>query len=656
MATGKALDGKPYAGNPHVRFDEGEVAPAATPRRGSLLYKLKTCFVIAAAIAAAQCAQGSVSERKLFASPNGSVAANVGPDATGALSWCVTLDGKSMMEESRLGINVDGTELGGNVRIGKAESCRIREKYEFNGNHRTAVNDCIEYTVPVISRTDGAEQMKLAVRVFDDGAAVRYILPGAGARRIDSEATEWTAPKGSKVWYQPNTYCYEDEFDSKAADNLDTGRVVALPVTVKIPGVGYALYTEANLVNYTDLAVTCGSGGRFSAAFAANEDKNGFEQSGEGVTPWRVVIAARDLNSFFNSDVVKNLCPPADGRAKGIAKPGRSVWHWLPDDAPKFADQKGWIDRTAELGYEYYLVDMDWRDWKDSGRSSLECLKEVVDYAREKGVKIVVWRHSNDIFERDARRRFFGEMKSLGVVGVKPDFPADTGIKWVNWYEDTLRDAAEFGLMVDFHGAIKPTGRERTWPNEIAREAIRGHEWHITRYNRVLPARHDCILPFNRLIQGHADYTPIVLNERELVGYTRVHELAQGVVFSAPFFCTGDYPQNYLDSPAVDFIKALPAVYDETRVLEPTEIGEVVVFAKRSGSRWFVGVENGEKERAFDLKLDFLGKDRWKLVSYSDSEKGPTELTREERTVTSADTLSVKCAARGGFAALLERL
>lgn len=615
--------------------------------------KYKSCFVIAAAIAAAQCAQGSVSERKLFASPNGSVAANVGPDATGALSWCVTLDGKSMMEESRLGINVDGAELGGNVRIGKAESRRIREKYAFNGNHRTAVNDCIEYTVPVISRTDGAEQMKLAVRVFDDGAAVRYILPGAGARRIDSEATEWTAPKGSKVWYQPNTYCYEDEFDSKAADNLDTGRVVALPVTVKIPGVGYALYTEANLVNYTDLAVKCGSGGKFRAAFASNEDKDGFEQSGDCVTPWRVVIAARDLNAFFNSDVVKNLCPPAPREAEGIAKPGRAVWHWLPDGSPKFAEQRTWIDRTSALGYEYYLVDDGWSGWNEGGRSALDCLREVVGYAKSKGVSIFVWKHSAEMFDRGRRREFFALMKSLGVVGVKPDFPSDTGIKWVNWYEDTLRDAAEFGLMVNFHGAIKPTGRERTWPNEIAREAIRGHEWHITRYNRVLPARHDCILPFNRLIQGQADYTPIVLNERELVGYTRVHELAQGVVFSAPFFCTGDYPQNYLDSPAVDFIKALPAVYDETRVLKPTEIGEVVVFAKRSGSRWFVGVENGEKERAFDLKLDFLGKDRWKLVSYSDSEKGPTEMTRDERTVTSADVLRVKCAARGGFAAMV---
>ncbi len=586
-------------------------------------------------------------------SPDRRMSAKVAIRGAGELVWRVEMDGRPVMDGGRLGVVVNGTDLGAGVSLGEPAMRSGREKYEFFGNHRFAEAAYNEYIFPVKSLKSGDELMKVELRVFNDGAAVRYrFAADSGERRIDAESTEWTAPAGSTVWFQSDTYCYEGEFERHKAGSLPEGRVAALPVTLKLAdGQGYALYTEANLVNYTDLATKCRAGRTFAASFEAREDRGGFVQRGEGVSPWRVVMAARDLNAFFGSDIVKNLCPPANKAAEKIAKPGRAVWHWLADGGPKFAEQKSWIDRTAALGYEYYLVDEGWSNWKEPGRRANDCIREIVEYASSKGVKIAVWRHSGALFDREARRGFFREMRDLGVVAVKPDFPADTGIKWVNWYEDTLADAAEFGLMIDFHGALKPTGRERTWPNEVAREAIRGHEWHVTRYNRVLPPWHDCILPFNRLVQGHADYTPAVLNARELVGYTRARELAQAVVFSAPFLCTGDYPQNYLDSPAVDFMKAVPAVYDETRVLAPSEVGEIAVFAKRAGDRWFIAVENGLESHEFDIPLGFLGGGKWRVVSFSDSDRGPTEMRRGEQVFSSRDSLHVKVRPSGGFAA-----
>ena len=156
-------------------------------------------------------------------------------------------------------------------------------------------------------------------------------------------------------------------------------------------------------------------------------------------------------------------------------------------------------------------------------------------------------------------------------------------MRWVNWYDETLRDAAARKLMIDFHGANKPIGRERTWPNEITRESIRGHEYHILRYRRTLPPQHDCILPFTRFVIGPGDYTPTVFNPKELRGYTWARELAQAIVFTSPFLCYADHPQNYLNNPAVDVMKAIPSTWDETMVLPGSEIGKCAAFARRKG-------------------------------------------------------------------------
>ena len=214
--------------------------------------------------------------------------------------------------------------------------------------------------------------------------------------------------------------------------------------------------------------------------------------------------------------------------------------------------------------------------------------------------------------------------------------------------------------MTDFHGCVKPSGREKTWPHEVAREAVRGHEWHISRYGRVLPQSHDCILPFNRLVQGHADYTPMVFEPRELVHFTWARELAQGIVFSAPFLCFGDYPKNYLENPAAELIKVLPCDYDEVRVLPGSEIGECAVLAKRSGNTWFLAALNGSTARSVKVDLGFLGTGKWRMLAFADGRKRDKwgngkldDCIREEKIVTAGDALDVTMRDGGGFAARL---
>ena len=502
-------------------------------------------------------------------------------------------------------------------------------------------------------------------RVFADGVAVRYRLPRAEVRQIASEDTVWMLPEAAKVWYQPATHRegswhvnYESEYASGLVRDFAVGQVVALPITAKLPDGSYRFLSEANVVDFTDGAVQYLGGGRFAVHYYC--EPKGFEQSGEPFSPWRLTIVAKDLQTLATSDMVRRLCPSAEAnlawRCKSFVKPGRCVWQWLPANSPAYAEQKDWYDRTKALGFEYYLVDDGWKTWRDGAMDQWACLKKWIDYGKSIGVESFMWVDSKEMRTPEARRAYLDKVVAAGAVGIKIDFIPEPTCAISKWYEETLRDTYDRSLMVDFHGAVKPTGREQVWPHEVAREAIRGHEWHVTRYRRVLKPEHDCILPFTRLVQGHADYTPVVLEPRELVGMSRARELAQGVVFSAPFLCFGDYPKNYQESPAADFIRSLPATYDETRILAGSEIGECVAVAKRRGKDWWIAVENGGAERAVPLRFDFLSSGTWTISGFESARGDALALRTVAVSVSAASSLSLQLEPCGGFVARCVRL
>lgn len=504
---------------------------------------------------------------------------------------------------------------------------------------------------------DGRALTETERRDFADGYAIRYRLP-TGRGLVSHEQTEWRLPVEAKVWYQSESPEYEQSHVETTVGMIPVGTRINLPITAKLPDGTYRLLTEANVVDFTDSTIEYRGNGRFEIRYPA--DRAGFVHSGVPHTPWRVTLVAKDLQTLATSDIVRRLCPAPSAEVAAkcarFVRPGRCVWQWLPDGSPKYAEQKMWYDRTKALGFEYYLIDDGWRDWRDGDLDQWACLKRWIDYGRSIGVGTFMWVHSKEMLSSATRRPYLEKVKAAGAVGIKIDFMPPASCDMMRWYEETLAETLEFGLMTDFHGAVKPSGREKTWPHEVAREAIRGHEWHITRYNRAVPPEHDCILPFNRLVQGHADYTPMVFEKRELQGYTWAREFAQGIVFSAPFLCFGDYPQNYLDNPAVEMIKSMPAVYDETRVLSGSEIGKCVAVAKRKGKDWFVAVENGAAERRLEIKLDFLGSSTGELVGFADAADRPDGYAIDRRVVGAADLLKLTIRPCGGYAGLIRAL
>lgn len=200
--------------------------------------------------------------------------------------------------------------------------------------------------------------------------------------------------------------------------------------------------------------------------------------------------------------------------------------------------------------------------------------------------------------------------------------------------------------MINFHGPVKPTGRQRTWPNELTREAIRGRE------QGKLPASHDTALPFVRFVQGSADYTPTLLDPGKLNGSTLTHEMAMAVVFSSPLLCMGDNPARYLESQAVDILKALPAKWDETIVLPGSEVGSLAAFARRRGDQWFIGVIN-DNAGELEIATDFLSEGQYTRVELRDHLDDNAKLFRREGELTAGEPLTVRLADDGGYLAWL---
>ncbi len=569
------------------------------------------------------------------------------------LNFSVKFRGKPVVAPSALGITVEGQDLGTNTLFaGKPATTEINEQYRVLGVHKTAINHCFSSVIP-LTGNGGKNSWQLAVRVFDDGVAYRYRVPGDGMRHIDGESSEWNVPVGSMLWSQnANNTSYESKYETAIVGQLPKDFKFMAPATLKFPGnAGYGMMTEADLINYSDLSLQSAGASGIKAFF--HNSTGGWINSGEIVSPWRVTVLAADLNTLVNSDIIKNLCPPPAPELANASwiRPGRSTWGWLSCYcAPKLDDQHSWIDRTKELGYEYYLIDDGWREWNGSGDKAWQALAETVAYAKSQNVAVWAWVHCKYVHQPKDRLEYFKRAKNIGLVGLKIDFMEPANAEWANWYEDTLRDAAALQLMVDFHGAVKPTGRERTWPNEMTREAIAGRE------QGKSPALHDNTLPFVRYVQGHADFTPTLFMADRLKGSSYAHELAMAVVFTSPYLCMGDNPTNYLNSVAVDVLKALPPVWDETRVLPASEIGELSLFARRSGEQWFIGGINDLTPRREKISLNFLGKGAYQLVELADSPDRNDAFVRTERKVTSKDMLHVPLRKDGGYVAWLRPL
>lgn len=606
-----------------------------------------------------------------LSSPDGQLVVQVGVDDSNQLFLAASLDGDTMLERSPLGIEVDGAALGSSViSVTNSLPLAVDQPFGTRGAHAVGTNN-YRMSIVTVSRTDPqAESLDIEFRVFDDGVAYRYLVPGAGPRSISGERSGWTFPAGSRLRFQTSTTNYESFY----LDNLigQVSDTIGFPTTVELPADGgYVTLAEADVRGYSGMTLRAQFGTRtLSSEFL--EDAV-WPVDGGGTSPWRFAIIARDLNALVNSDMTARLAESPDpmlfpeGADTDWIVPGKALWSWWSDGTSGFSFdiQQEYVDQAAAMGMDYVLVDIWWEDgFPANGLDQFARLAELTGYARSDGrdIGVWVWKNFFELIDPVARHSFLDAVANAGAVGVKVDSilgQASDSVGAAALREAILEDAAARRLMVNFHGMSKPTGLARTYPNLVAEEAMAGLEINGLAWEQglFLPAAHNATLPFTRFVLGPGDYTPITFDARKIGGTTFAHQLASAGVFMSTVLHYADSPQN-LQQPAEvqDLLMDLPTSWDETLVLPDSRIGELVVMARRRNNDWWLFVLNGDEtaERNLSIETGFLNGGGYEAVFIADDTA--TTMLRSETTVTAADTVNIDLLPGGGFVARLREI
>ncbi|MEX0611741.1 MAG: glycoside hydrolase family 97 catalytic domain-containing protein, partial [Pirellulales bacterium] len=628
---------------------------------------------------------------QLLTSPDGNIGFNLSVSG-GMLEYNVTAGGSQVLENAPLGLILESAGgsaehlgndvldfVGGNV-------VTVDASYPFWGQKATARNHYNERTF-TITRAAGTAYptSQLQVRAYDDGVAFRYIVPGTGTIGVLGESTSFGLPTDATVWYQPDLDDHEGNYSSNTAGNFVSN--IGGPATVVLPNGGYLGITEGNVRNYSGMRLHADLGSRVLTSNLWDNTWGDFKFGvpAGAATPWRTVIIAGNLTELVNSTLVSNVADapdPVQFADTSWIRPGKLVWHWIAEggNGSSFTRQQAYINMAQSLGFDGTLIDSGWETRFEgfNGQAKYENLADLVEYGQARGVDVWVWKRVNrmpgetqydpvtDPLTDPAKRgAFFDLLEQAGVTGVKIDFfnqaffdPADPtnrsaeAQESIALYEAILADAAERHLMINFHGATKPTGMERTYPNEMTREGIRGLE------SNGANQRHNTILPFTRFLAGHADYTPVTFGTNKLTGTgtTFAHQLALGGLFTSAVTNFAFSPDQIaaLDSAdplAVDYLRALPAVWDETLVLDGTVIGQRAVMARRTGDQWFLLGINGTTSPLVlnDIDLSFLGTGGYEATLVTDE----TQFSVSSQSIfflNSSYDLDVSMLGGGGFA------
>lgn len=600
------------------------------------------------------------------------------------LSYRVTFAGKPLLDTSPLGFELKNEpRLAGPFRLlSSAVSC-IDEVWEpvVRSKHAKIRNYYNELTLTLREQNEPERSLGLIVRVFDDGLAFRYKLDGETAvREITRELTSFTVSGDPTLWvanYKHFKSPQEAEFRTHRIADLQPSMLIGLPMLMECASNCWMAITEANIENYAGFYLgKPAEGNRFCTRLAPEPKAKEMDSvkvrfSGELLTPWRVILIGESPGTLIKSEIIQNLNEPCAIEDTSWIKPGISAWdHWWSGGVKmEMPVIKEYIDFAAEMGWEYMQIDWQWygkynRPEADITKWAPQLdLPEIIRYAKDRQVGIFLWMHSADVARNDAYKTAFPLYRAWGVVGVKVDFMDRDDQAMVQWYHDVVRCAAENRLLVNFHGAYKPDGIIRTWPNLLTREGVLGGEHYKTK--RDMSAEHNVTLAFTRMLAGQMDYTPgAFLNvttaeyERQVptvADNTRAAELSKFVIYESPLVVVCDHPKHVLGQPGADFLKIVPTVWDDLQFLggHPREY---VALARRNGDQWFIGVMNNSQRKSVELKLDFLPSGTFDMEVWADApeaDEQPTLLQKKRQKVKSGDTLSVDLAVNGGFVSVI---
>ncbi len=652
---------------------------------------MKKYFVLIAVIFLFILSNSYAKDLKLY-SPNKRIEAQI--QIGDQLLYSVLYNRQEIINRSPISMSIDnGTIPGKSPVIAKSETKTVNETLTpvIKVKSATIKNHCNELSITFKGNYG------LIFRAYDDGVAYRWFTKFDKEIKVFHEEATFNFTKDYHIYFPEEESFFthsERIYPRIRLSEITSKRMSCLPALVDIEGSPKIAITEADLADYPGMYLTGSDDsptkvqGKFPYYPLEIEQKSDRDvpvtrrayylarTPGSRLFPWRVMIIAEKDGDLIESQMVYKLAQPCQLDDTAWIKPGKVAWDWWNWNNIYRMDfragintetYKYYIDFASKHDIEYVILDEGWYKLGNLLDVVPEInVAELVNYGDQKGVGIilwVIWKTLDDQLDQ-ALDQFF----QWGVKGIKVDFMQRDDQWMVNYYYKIAKEAAKRHLIVDFHGAYKPTGLGRTYPNVLTSEGVRGLEnskWSETDPN----PGHNVTLPFTRMLAGPMDYTPgAMVNAtkdqfrpiftRPMSQGTRCHQLAMYIVFESPLQMLCDSPSNYLREPeCMEFLAKVPTVWDDTKVLD-AKVSEYVLLARNSGTDWYVGAMTNWTPRDLVVDFSFLDNMNYTIEIYQDgvnADRNAMDYKKLVKTVTKNDKLTIHLAAGGGWAARLFR-
>ncbi len=602
----------------------------------------------------------------------------------------VVYKGKSLIKNSGLGWSFfEKGSFRNNLKVLPVSFSEGVEKYELPLGKTSLVNAPFKQVIiPLEEMTTNGRKLNIIVRAFNDGVAFRYVVPEQNSLEaflLTEENTEYKMegdPKVRALFLPGYTTSHEGEYSYLPWSKVKEDTLMDMPALFEFPGNVYMAITEAALLDFAGMYL-CKQNGvlRSKLSPLPGQQDLKVKASIPHQSPWRVMMISDRIGALIESDILTSLSPPCRIKDVSWIKPGKTTFPWwngsiIPDTtfAPgnNFENNQYYIDFCARNGLEYHtVVESCGHEWYTNDGEGYQPgthvdvtkpvsgidMKQICDYAKSKGVGVRVWVHWKALYPQ--LDTAFAVFEKWGLSGMMVDFMDRDDQEMVNIQEEILQKAAAHKLHIQFHGAYKPTGLSRTYPNEITREGTLNYE--VNKWEKRITPDHDLNIVFTRMIAGPTDYhlggfraVPDSLFKvqytRPLQLGTRCHMLAMYVVLENYLGMVCDYPAAYEGQPGFEFLKMVPTIWDETKVLE-AKVGEYIVIARRKGNDWFLGAITGHAGKVIQLNSNFLQNGNWEATTYSDSEDAgvyPNKVNKQIQMIASNASIELKLAPGGG--------
>ena len=646
-----------------------------------------------------------LASERYVSSPDGKIVVSLSDDD--GLYYSVKIDGENILAKSILGLEFrNGVKLGKSAKITASET-RIQDTTWENrfGNRREIRDHYNELSLDFEETGNQIRTFGLIIRVYNNGIAFRYDIPDSSGLKdfvMTNELTEFNFAEDYRCWAGNESACAENLYPEKRLSEISTGSPgtpfrSVLPLLVETAK-GYVAVAESDLIDWSGMSLTGTGTSSVKVVLDSRSDGNGLVVSSTPrLSPWRVLIFAPKAVDLPGNNLVTILASPCRLEDSSWIKPGVCAWDsWWTGINPYDADpghkavyargttrsHKQYIDLASEMGWSYQLMDWFWYENMTSFNKSLHSapnpaqgdfrkpvpdvnVEEILQYAKTKNVRLLIWAHSLDV-RTFGIEEAFSYFSDLGFAGVKIDFLNSQSQETVQWCAEVLETAAKYKLLIDFHGVYKPTGLARTYPNYITQEGVLGNEYNKLGGKLCNPL-HTVTLPFTRALLGPMDFTPGGFINRspedfrttfpaEVMG-SRARQLAMTVVYPSPLQVLCDSPQNYKGQPGLRFLSDLPTVWDDSIVLAG-EVAKSIVVARKSEDKWYLAAMNGVEELNLDVGLNFLGKGKWVIKSYSDNmiSENYQDVAESSFFVNAEAEIEISMMPAGGFAGVIEKV